>query len=577
MKGLTAIDMETRRGTSNDSPWEQFGFRNNFGNWGNTTHRRKESKKARKKRLKETVKNPQPRKKKKKELIKELLQSHFTENGIANNDAEAFGDALQKKKVQTSRIAFQNAHCFPEHSTHYKSRNIVSHLVEHEYDVWMTCEVGLCWRKLLASDQWEERIFGKLHDSTSIFAYNTTEPELEDKIQYGGVGIVTSSEIKHSIVKRGKDPSGMGRWTWIRTAGKEGHHVRYVTAYRPCESGGAGSVFQQHVRALGKNDDFRNPRTAILEDLTTAIHEWKLEGDHVILGMDANEDVRGGEIDLFMQKTSMREVILELHSDSSPPATYNRNNLRQPIDGLWATPGITISRGGYLAFGDGCPSDHRGLWFDVEFSVAFGHSPPNLAPPQPKRLKAKDPRVVKKYLKAVKKLMTSSGFQSRYNAFKDTVPDATDNWNYRLEREYNFLQQENTRIRDVSEKKIRKLTMGGVPWSLEIQLLRDKIELWEMLVRKKQKVKISTKRIRRFLKKVPVRHAFTSSLPEAIFQRDAAYLEYHTAKEKAPAMRVKFQESLATAIAVKKGTDAETESANLKRIECQRRLETSRE
>jgi hypothetical protein len=178
MKGLTAIDMETRRGTSNDSPWEQFGFRNNFGNWGNTTHRRKESKKARKKRLKETVKNPQPRKKKKKELIKELLQSHFTENGIANNDAEAFGDALQKKKVQTSRIAFQNAHCFPEHSTHYKSRNIVSHLVEHEYDVWMTCEVGLCWRKLLASDQWEERIFGKLHDSTSIFAYNTTEPEL---------------------------------------------------------------------------------------------------------------------------------------------------------------------------------------------------------------------------------------------------------------------------------------------------------------------------------------------------------------------------------------------------------------
>jgi hypothetical protein len=203
-------------------------------------------------------------------------------------------------------VAFQNAHCFPEQASHYKSRNIVSHIVEGEYDVWLTCEVGLCWRKLLASDQWEERTFGKLHDSTSIFAYNTTEPTLEDKIQYGGVGIIASSEIKHSIVKRGKDPSGMGRWSWIRSAGKEGHYVRYITAYRPCESGGAGSVFQQQVRALGKVDDFRHPRTALLEDLTSLIAEWKLEGDHIILGMDANEDVRGGEVDLFMKKVRMK-------------------------------------------------------------------------------------------------------------------------------------------------------------------------------------------------------------------------------------------------------------------------------
>jgi hypothetical protein len=99
----------------------------------------------------------------------------------------------------------------------------------------------------------------------------------------------------------------------------------------------------------------------MLEDLTSAIAEWKVEGDHVILGMDANEDVCGGEADLFFKKVCMCEVILKLHSESSPPETYKQNNKRQPIDGLWATPGITISRGGYLAFGKGCPSDHRGL------------------------------------------------------------------------------------------------------------------------------------------------------------------------------------------------------------------------
>jgi hypothetical protein len=130
--------------------------------------------------------------------------------------------------------------------------------------VRLTCKVGLCWRKLIASDQWEERTFGKHHDSMSIFAYNTTEPTLEDRIQYGGVGIVASSKIKRSILKRGKDPKGMGRWIWIRSAGKEGHHVGYVTFYYPCESRDTGSVFQQHVRALGKSDDFLHPLAAML-------------------------------------------------------------------------------------------------------------------------------------------------------------------------------------------------------------------------------------------------------------------------------------------------------------------------
>jgi hypothetical protein len=148
-------------------------------------------------------------KEKEKILLRELFQSHITNTGISLNDS-ANGDGLQKKRAQTTQVAFQNAHCFSEHAAHYKSRNIVSHIVEGEYDVWLTCEVSLCWRKLIAADQWEERTFGKFHDSTSIFAYNTAEPTLKDKIQYGGVGIVASSEIKHSIVKRGKDPSGMG-------------------------------------------------------------------------------------------------------------------------------------------------------------------------------------------------------------------------------------------------------------------------------------------------------------------------------------------------------------------------------
>jgi hypothetical protein len=36
---------------------------------------------------------------------------------------------------------------------------------------------------------------------------------------------------------------------------------------------------------------YHNPRTAILEDLVQLMTKWKSLGDHIIFGMDANEDV----------------------------------------------------------------------------------------------------------------------------------------------------------------------------------------------------------------------------------------------------------------------------------------------
>jgi hypothetical protein len=258
---------------SADSPWEQFELRNSWGS-GN----RKETVTARKKRLKGMAKIPKKKRKKKKNkasVIQELYQSHFTsDGGTIYDDAEAFGDILKNKFPFTWRAGLQNINLLPASARHYKSRQLVNHIREAGFDVHFLNEVGLYWEKLDACDQWSERVIG-LPDSTAIFAHNTTEPGSSDKLQYGGVGIVVTGESKHRIVSRGKDPTKMGRWAWMRMEGKEGHHVRLVCAYRPCESGGAGAVFQQHSRAMATRDDYRNPRTAILEDLAHEILKWK--------------------------------------------------------------------------------------------------------------------------------------------------------------------------------------------------------------------------------------------------------------------------------------------------------------
>jgi hypothetical protein len=90
-----------------------------------------------------------------------------------------------------------------------------------------------------------------------------------------------------------------------------------------------------------------------------------------------------------------------------------------------------------------------------------------------------------------------------------------------------------TCIQRAAEREIRKLTMYNIPWSLESQKLRDKIERLEILVWRKKKVKVSVKRICQFLKKWSSSHAFTCSLKGAISIRNAAYQEYKKTKEQA--------------------------------------------
>jgi hypothetical protein len=464
--------------------WEQFGLKHNWGNQGNGMHQ--ESKKARNKRLKGTQLNT---KKKKKEKTKpELHQLSIEGENITLDDAEAFADIMKTKPRHTIRIALQNIQLLPENARHYKSRQLINHIVQAELDVLLMNEVGLNWKAVSADNQWVERMTGKINGSRAVFAHNITELETTDTIQYGGVGIFATQELAHRAIDTGKDPANIGRWAWIRIQGKEGHTVHIVTAYRPWESPGASTVFHQQARGLAQKNDYRNPIEALMEDLIQAIQEWKEMGDHIIIGIDANEDVRDGTVNGIFQKLGLREAMLDKHSDKSPPATQNRNTKRQPIDGIWVSACLHISAGGYLPFGDACPSDHRMIWIEIQYSIAFGQRSPELAKIRTKRLKTSDPRMVTKYTIRVKKAMRYTGFRKKIDTFK--AQTERNEWMDQMIAQYNELGQEDRAIRDaVLESGIRKISMGGIPWSPKLQPYRDTIELWKMIITKTQRPK----------------------------------------------------------------------------------------
>ena len=96
------------------------------------------------------------------------------------------------------------------------------------------------------------------------------------------------------------------------------------------------------------------------------------------------------------------------------------------------------------------------------------------------------------------------------------------------------------------------------------------IELWTMILKKRKGVHVSTKRIRRFMKKTNIPNALASDETDAAQHLDIAHAEYKEAKKSDGIWRDEHLESLAEAKAKKNGTTIEQEAKILSTISRQR-------
>ena len=87
--------------------------------------------------------------------------------------------------------------------------------------------------------------------------------------------------------------------------------MRVVAAYRPNPPGeGNSTVWWQHRTWLPEQGDEREPRLAFLEDLCSALQTWLQEGEHIVMGMDANDDLRDGEVTRTLERLGLEERTL---------------------------------------------------------------------------------------------------------------------------------------------------------------------------------------------------------------------------------------------------------------------------
>jgi hypothetical protein len=157
-----------------------------------------------------------------------------------------WGDPMPPNKPDNIiRIGFRNINGIPHESAHSKNIEIISDIRSHQFDTFSLSETNVAWHVLQEQDRIAERFRGKFEFSKFSCAYNA-DKAYQDKLQYGGVLMIGQGNTSGRIIKTGRDPSPLGRWSWMLLKGKDHIMIRIVTIYRPVISQGALSTYQQH-------------------------------------------------------------------------------------------------------------------------------------------------------------------------------------------------------------------------------------------------------------------------------------------------------------------------------------------
>ena len=255
------------------------------------------------------------------------------------------------------------------------------------------------------------------------------------------------------VTKQGADPTGLGRWSWMRMTSKTVKGITIVTAYHPCPtskaSGGETTSWMQQFEFFRKTMENPNPRQMMLDDLAVFVKEEKKIGNQVMLIIDANESLRQGKnLHEFVEEVGMMDCHAQLHPDLDDPIACITGTRK--IDYMFVTDGLMqyAMCGGHLCFNHGAITDHRISYVDFDAEALFGGVDNAIPTFRTRVLTSKYLKKVMKYrehlwehynrkdvMRRVQRLLKMVTQQSKKVNRKENVNE----WNARIERMYNKL------------------------------------------------------------------------------------------------------------------------------------------
>lgn len=321
---------------------------------------------------------------------------------------------------------------------------------------------------------------------------NTPTNDYDDTRKSGGILISTQGRLSQRYAGGGCDPGG--RYAWMDFYGKE-VYLRIYTVYRvcPCTDSIAGdnqawTLQREWLQAKGVNE---NPRSQILLDLKKAIQSDIHNKREVMVVGDFNENVLGatGKTVQMMKNLGLINVISDGVVVPAQTRTFCRGST--VIDGIWASSYINqkIISCGLAPFDFLYPSDHRGIFFDVDILEILDARDIDVQLVPYRRLKCTIPKRVTSYCDEVKQKWKNHKIKEKLNKLVDMSTVIDDPTLYQaFERYLNQYDAEIGGILSSSERHCCQVSRHcSMLFTPKLQkILRTKRQLQQQISKKKK-------------------------------------------------------------------------------------------
>ena len=413
----------------------------------------------------------------------EIPVQQFVDSGICESLLKIHGQAPSKKADGATRIVMENVNGLPNHiNGNEKLEKEKEILDELEADIFLITEHQCNLKHKDNRNGFRQMFQGGEAEVRTQTAHNVHENVAQT--QEGGCGMILFGPLidQYDFEHSGKDETGMGRWTVMTFRGSEGVTTRVVCGYMPnyVKKKQSNSSYQQQRRhLLQKHNDCTCPRTRMCKDLVAQLQQWRDEGDRIILGMDANENIykKGlGKILTDPEGLGLVEAVGEF-TGKKIGATYFRNQSEKPIDAIWTTPDISVVSACIMPVGYGI-GDHRVFIVDVLTSSMVGLTPPMIVRSQARRLNTKIPGVEKRYLKVLDELVRRHKFNERLTK---TYTDSSSPESAKIEADK--IDRGATACMRKAEKKCRRIKSGRIPFSPESSVWIRRCQVYRSVLR----------------------------------------------------------------------------------------------
>jgi hypothetical protein len=305
---------------------------------------------------------------------------------------------------------------------------------------------------------------------------------------------------------------------------------------------------------LDSSNQPEDPINAFDNDLICSIKSWIEIGDQIILGIDANEDVRSGpfarrlHLECGLQEIMIRQLGLNL------PNTYARGTA--PIDGLFVSQALSQCPCGYTDI----ICNHRMLWMDVPVELALGYSPSAIMKASPKYLILQDPRIVKKYNAILQEHLVKHDVLTQLQKLETEIVGTLSPTQI---TKYNRLDNLRIQATLFAQQRCRKLKMGEVPYSPKLCFTGKKIRAWKLLLKKKSGGSVNTKYLHRKLKEAGITDTTLLSITDIQENLCNAWQSYCILKRSASGDQATWIKDLAMARAAEGKSSVAAEIKNL--------------